>query len=147
MRKRIFVSSSGKWVLLFAGVAIGVIGTRKAAGEITTDGVPAGMVAYISGGACPSGWTPATNIEGRIVIAVADGKDLGVQVGTPLTDREDRNHSHSYSGELPLPPKSISAADGPNLEGAQAQTYTVSGTTNAGPSGLPFVQVTTCVKQ
>ena len=147
MRKRIFVSSTGKWGLLFAGLAIGVIGTRKAAGEVTTEAVPAGMVAHISGGACPTGWIPASNVEGRIVIAVADGKDVGVQVGMPLGDREDRNHSHSYSGELQLPAKAISAADGPNLEGARAQTYTISGTTNAGPSGLPFVQVTTCVKQ
>lgn len=147
MRRRIFVSSSGKWGLLFAGLAIGLIGTRNAAGENTDDGIPAGLVAYISGGTCPAGWTAASNVEGRIVVAVSDGKDVGVQVGTPLSDQEDRNHTHSYTGELELPPKSISAADGANLEGAQAQTYTISGTTNAGPSGLPFVQVTACVKQ
>jgi hypothetical protein len=122
MRRRIFVSSSGKWVLLLAGLGIGLIGTRNAAGNNVDDGVPAGMVAYISGGLCPTGWTPASNVEGRITIAVSDGKDLGVQVGTPLGDQEDRNHTHSYAGELELPAKSISASDGPNQEGAQAQT-------------------------
>jgi hypothetical protein len=76
-----------------------------------------------------------------------DGKDVGVQVGMPLGDQEDRLHAHSYKGDLALPSKSIAAADGANLEGAQSQSYSISGTTNARPSGLPFVQVTTCVKQ
>jgi hypothetical protein len=105
------------------------------------------MVAYISGGACPVGWIPASNVEGRIIIAVSDGKDVGVQVGIPLGDQEDRQHAHGYKGEMVLPSKSIAATNGANLEGAKAQSYSISGTTNAGPSGLPFVQVTTCVKQ
>lgn len=147
MRKRIITSWTGKWVLLFAGLGIGLIGTRNAAGEGTDDGVPGGMVAYVSGGTCPAGWAPASNVEGRIVVAVAEGKDVGVQVGTPLADQEDRTHSHMYKGNLELPSKSIAAADGANLEGARAQTYPISGATNAGPSGLPFVQVTACVKQ
>jgi hypothetical protein len=147
MHKRRFASSSGKWVLLFVGLGIGLIATRKAAGESTDDGVPSGMVAYISGGICPAGWIAASNVEGRLIVAVSDGKDVGVQVGMPLADQEDRMHSHAYKGDLGLAAKSIAAADGPNLEGAKAQTYSLSGTTLAGPSGLPFVQVTTCVKQ
>jgi hypothetical protein len=147
MQRRLFASSTGKWVLLFAGLAVGVIGTRNAAGDATDDGVPSGMVAYVSGSVCPTGWIPASNIEGRIVIAVSDGKNVGVQVGTPLGDQEDRQHAHAYKGDLVLLSKSIAATDGANLEGAQAQSYSIAGTTNAGPSGLPFVQVTTCVKQ
>jgi hypothetical protein len=147
MRRRTFASSSGKWVLLVAGVAIGLSGMRSASGESTDDGVPSGMVAHVTGGVCPPGWVPASNVEGRIVVAVADGKDVGVQVGTPLGDQEDRTHTHTYKGDIELPSKSVSGADGPNLEGAQAQTYSISGTTSAGPSGLPFVQVTACVKQ
>lgn len=142
-----FASSTGKWVLLFLGLGIGLIGMRNAAGDVTDDGVPSGMVAYISGGTCPAGWVAASNVEGRIIIAVSDGKDVGVQVGMPLGDQEDRKHAHAYKGDLVLPAKSIAAADGANNEGAQAQSYSISGTTNAGPSGLPFVQVTTCVKQ
>jgi len=134
-------------VLLFAGLGIGLIATRQASGEITDDGVPSGMVAYISGGACPAGWIAASNVEGRLVVAASDGKDVGVQVGMPLGDQEDRMHSHAYKGDLALAAKSIAAADGPNLEGAKAQTYSLLGTTQTGPSGLPFVQVTTCVKQ
>jgi hypothetical protein len=147
MRKRMLASSTEKWALLFAALGIGLIATRNASGEITDDGVPSGMVAYISGGMCPAGWIAASNVEGRLVVAVSEGKDVGVQVGQPLVDQEDRTHSHSYKGDLALPAKSIAAADGANLEGAQAQTYSIAGTTQTGPSGLPFVQVTACVKQ
>jgi len=137
----------GKWALLFAALGISVVATRNAAGDATDDGVPSGMVAYVSGGTCPAGWIAASNVEGRLVVAVSEGKDVGVQVGMPLGDQEDRAHTHTYKGDLVLPSKSIAAADGPNLEGAQAQTYSISGTTKANPSGLPFVQVTSCVKQ
>jgi hypothetical protein len=147
MRKGFLASSIGSWALLLAVFSIALIGTRKASGESTDDGVPAGMVTYISGGTCPAGWLPASNVEGRIIIAVSDGKDVGMQVGLPLADQEDRAHAHTYTGDLVLPSKSIAAADGPNFEGAQAQSYSIAGTTNSEPSGLPFVQVTTCVKQ
>ena len=147
MRRRFLDSTLGKWALLLAALTTALIATQKASGEPTDDGVPSGMVAYISGGACPVGWTAASNVEGRIIVAVSDGKDVGVQVGMPLGDQEDRQHAHPYKGDLALPSKSIAAADGANFEGAQAQSYSISGTTNAGPSGLPFVQVTTCVKQ
>jgi hypothetical protein len=147
MRRRKFASSTGKWAVLFTCLGIGLIGTRNAAGDATDDGVPSGMVTYISGAACPAGWVAASNVEGRIIIAVAEGKDVGVQVGAPLEDQEDRKHAHPYKGDVVLPSKSIAAADGANLEGAKAQSYSISGTTNAGPSGLAFVQVTTCVKQ
>lgn len=147
MRKRFFGSSRGKWALLWAALGIGLIGTQSAAGDVMDDGVPSGMVAYVSGGVCPVGWIAASNVEGRMVVAVADGKDVGVQVGMPFTDQEDRVHAHGYKGDLVLPAKSIAGADGANVEGAQSQTYSISGTTKADPSGLPFVQVTTCVKQ
>jgi len=147
MRKKRLISSTKTWVPILALLGIGLITTGKAAGEITDDGVPAGMVAHVSGGMCPAGWIPAANVEGRIVVAVADGKDVGVQVGMPLGDQEDREHTHAYKGNIALTAKSIAAADGANQEGAQAQSYMLSGTTNPGPSGLGFVQVTACVKQ
>lgn len=147
MRKKSYTSSVKIGVPILAVLGIGFITTGKAAGESTDDGTPAGMVAYVSGGTCPAGWIPASNVEGRIVVAVADGKDVGVQVGMPLADQEDREHTHAYKGNLALPAKSIAAADGANVEGAQAQPYDLSGNTQSSPSGLAFVQVTACVKQ
>ncbi len=147
MRKRFLDSTIGNGALLLAVLTTALIATQNASGEPTDDGVPSGMVAYISGSTCPVGWAAASNVEGRIIVAVSDGKDVGVQVGMPLSDQEDRQHAHTFIGDLALPAKSIAASNGANLEGAQAQSYSISGTTNAGPSGLPFVQVTTCVKQ
>lgn len=147
MRRRFFASSTAKCVLLFASFGIALFGMRSASGESTDDGVPSGMVAHVTGGVCPAGWAPASNVEGRIVVATAEGKDVGVQVGAPLGDQDDRTHAHAYKGDVVLPSKSIAAADGANVEGAKAQTYSISGTTSAGPSGLPFVQVTACIKQ
>ena len=129
---------AGAWVL-FAGPAQG--------GPADDDGAPPGTIAFFRGGACPAGWTTATDVQGRLVVAIADGRKAGVQVGSPLTDQEDRQHQHAYTGMVTLGSKNIAAADGPNDNGAAAQAYQVTGTTGAAPSGLPFVQVQPCLKQ
>lgn len=146
MRKRRMVGSGlglavlgvGAW-LLFAGRAQG--------GPIDDDGAPPGTIAFVRGGACPAGWTTAPSVQGRLVVAVADGTKAGVQVGVPLADQEDRQHQHTYTGMVTLGSKNIAAADGPNNNGAAAQAYTVTGTTGKAASGLPFVQVQPCLKQ
>jgi hypothetical protein len=120
---------------------------RAQGGPVDDDGVPKGTMAFFTGGACPAGWTTASNVQGRLVVGVTDGAHVGMQVGTPLTDREDRAHHHTYSGPVALTAKNIAAGDGSNQNGAAAQSYTVSGATDDGPSGLPFVQVQPCEKQ
>ena len=110
------------------------------------DGAPSGAIAYFTGGACPAGWTTAANVQGRLVVAVADGSKSGMQVGTPLTDQEDRQHQHTYTGMVTLASKGVSAASGGNNSGAAAQAYTVTGTTGKASSSLPFVQVQPCLK-
>jgi len=148
MHEAISGAKAGRFLLLGLGLGLGLVASRSASGEpVEDDGVPAGMMAHVEGGVCPPGWAPAPNVEGRLVVAVAEGKDVGVQVGEPLTDREDRTHTHDYTGELALPSKSIAAADGSNQSGAKAQTYTIAGTTEPDTSSLPFVQVRACVKQ
>jgi hypothetical protein len=110
------------------------------------DGVPSGTVAFFSGGQCPTGWVLASDVQGRLVVAVSDGTQAGLMVGTPLGDQEDRTHTHTYSATVPMPPKDIAGADGPNNNGAASQTYTVAGTTDAGTTGLPFIQEQPCLK-
>ena len=110
------------------------------------DGAPSGAIAFFTGGVCPAGWTTAANVQGRLVVAVAEGAGAGMQVGTPLTDQEDRQHQHTYTGTVTLGSDSIAGADGSNDNGAAAQTYTVTGTTGVASSSLPFVQVQPCVK-
>jgi hypothetical protein len=134
---------------LVAGIAIGafVLGlSRASGGPAEDDGAPSGMVAFVQGGNCPLGWEPALLVEGRLVVAVDDGANVGVEVGEPLVDREDRAHTHAYSGDLTLASKNIAAANGSNMEGAAAKAYPVAGTTAEETSGLPFVQVKACVK-
>ena len=116
-------------------------------GDPADDGVPWGTMAYFTGGACPAGWVAAENVEGRLVVAVGDGANTGIQVGSPLADREDRKHAHDYAGDVTLGDKAIAGADGSNNQGAEKKAYPIAGTTQPAGSGFGFVQVQACVKQ
>ena len=72
--------------------------------------------------------------------------DVGLEVGTPFADREERLHEHAYSGEVTLVAKNIAASNGGNQNGAAAATYPLAGTTKKVASGLPFLQIAGCVK-
>jgi len=136
--------------LLGLGAGIGLSLSGRAEGGpmgASDDGAPSGAIAFFTGGACPAGWITATAVQGRLVVAVADGGNAGVQVGTPLADQEDRQHQHTYTGTVTLPSKDIAGADGSNDQGAAAQATMVTGTTGMATSSLPFVQVQPCVKQ
>lgn len=129
-------------------LALAVAAVRGSARGDTppNDEVPAGAVAHFGGGACPEGWAPADKVEGRALVGVTDGANVGVSVGKPLGDREDRTHKHSFDANITLSPKGLFALDGGNKDGAAAKTYKVSGATSAKTSGMAFVQVQACVK-
>ncbi|MFT3771866.1 MAG: hypothetical protein QM820_41185 [Minicystis sp.] len=141
------------WVGL-VGAALGVFAwlaaparTRPADQPPGDDGVPSGTVAFFAGDACPPGWQLSAKAQGRLVVGVADGmKKIGLQVGNPLADREDRQHNHDYFGNVTLPGKGIAGADGSGSDGAEATTYTVAGTSDPTASGLPFMQMAACEK-
>jgi hypothetical protein len=132
-------------VLAAAGLlALGGAAHRFDVGD--DDEVPRGMVAYFTTASCPAGWTRADLASGRILVAVTDPVAVGRTVGTPLGPAEDRGHGHAIAATLPLPAKSLAAADGSNNQGASSGDRTVGGTAQAAPSGLPFVQLTACVR-
>ncbi|APR78245.1 Hypothetical protein A7982_03592 [Minicystis rosea] len=144
------------WVGL-VGVALGafawvvsVVGPRpdvpRANGGPTDDGVPSGTVAFFAGGACPSGWQVSEKAQGRLVVGAVDGTTVGQQVGIPLADREDRVHNHDFFGNVSLPGKGVAGASGGGNNGAKAMSYSVAGTSESVPTGLPFVQMQACVK-
>lgn len=108
------------------------------------DGAPAGLVAFFDGDTCPDGWQPAEDVRGRLVIGVPDVASVGISVGAALAPEEDRTHVHTWAAELTLNAKNIAAADGGNDQGAAPGSYAVGGTTDAGTSGLPFVQLLAC---
>jgi hypothetical protein len=128
-------------------LGFGFMQTRRASGEVPPDdGAPSGMVAFVAGGACPPGWVAVYDVEGRVVVGAVYPEDVGLEVGTPLADREERMHEHTYSGEVTLVAKNIAGADGGNQNGAAAGTYPLAGTTTKVASGLPFMQIAGCVK-
>ncbi|HTJ46018.1 MAG TPA: hypothetical protein VL463_28130 [Kofleriaceae bacterium] len=129
------------------GIAL-VVGLLAGAGpvEVANDGVPPGMVSFFATPACPAGWVPAEVASGRLVIAVNDPIAVGHTVGDALAPAEDRTHAHAIGGAISLPGKSISAADGNNDSGGASGSRTIAGTAGAAPSGLPFVQLTACVR-
>ena len=128
-------------------LAMGGRATAEAPGQ---DGVPSGTVAFFSfddtGGNCPAGWLPAAQAQGRLVVGTTEPADVGVLVGTPLTDQEDRTHIHPYQGTVNLPSRNIAGADGGNHNGAQSGDHVVSGNSENSSSGLPFVQLLVCEK-
>lgn len=112
------------------------------------DGIPAGTVAFFNDrAACPAGWNPASETEGRLVVAVTEPTAVGQVVGRPLGDRENRTHTHTVTGTVTLTPRNVAGANGGNTQGARAGEYMVTGTASAAPSGLPFVQVRACVRR
>ncbi len=133
--------------LASAALAVALFGAApKAHGDIVD--APTGTVAFFNLTACPSGWKVADYATGRLVVATTDGAKLRVQFGTPLSNQEDRTHSHTYSTNVSVDYKSISGANSCcNTQAASATSYPVNGTTSAASTGLPFIQLVICEKQ
>lgn len=119
------------------------------AGDADTADVPPGTVAFfgVADSRCPAGWSILQDGSGRLLVGVTAPDSVGQLVGKPLADQEDRTHQHAYSASVDLPYKSISAADGPNRQGAAAKKYDAQGQTDPATSGLPFVQLALCEKR
>jgi len=146
---------ASRWVHLLAGVAVCLslgltLGRRATAETPGQDRVPKGTVAFFSfddtGGNCPAGWVSATQVQGRLVVAVSQPPDVGVMVGTPLSDQEDRTHTHQYDSVVNLPSRNVAGSNGGNNQGASAGDHPLTGTTQGASSGLPFVQLLVCEK-
>lgn len=60
-------------------------------------------------GACPSGWSVLSLLEGRLLLLANTSYQAGEPVGFPLSDGEDRAHSHVVSGSFNVPSKEVSA--------------------------------------
>src|SRR4051812_2546638 len=133
--------------LLLGLAALTLLASPAGAQDPGETDVPPGTVAFFVGSAaCPPGWRSATETQGRLVVAVTTGDTVGKQVGTALQSEEDRTHVHAFTTAVELAYKPLAAANGTNHQGAAAAKYTDSGTTQPSASGLPFVQLLTCVK-
>ncbi len=146
--------TAGSWkrgIRVLAVLGLGALPGRLATAETPgDDGVPSGTVAFFSfdgsGGNCPAGWVPAAQVQGRMVVGTTEAADVGVLVGAPLADQEDRAHVHAYQGTVQLPSRNVAGANGGNNQGAQSGDHALMGTSDASTSGLPFVQLLVCEK-
>jgi len=118
-------------------------------GGTLDDGVPVGTVAFFGGRtACPIGWVPAPETEGRLVVGVTEPGAVGQVVGQALGDREDRTHTHAtLAGTVFLPVRNVAGANGGNTQGARSGMHATTGSAGPAPSGLPFVQVRACARR
>ncbi len=89
--------------------------------------VPSGTVAFFDLANCPTGWSELTEARGRTIVGlVGSAGTLKGQVGTALTDREDRTHSHSV-------PAATTGSDG-----AHNHRWYDNGTFSSSGSALPL---------
>ncbi len=134
-------------VALAVGASLGMLRTRNASSEpMVADGAPFGMVTFVGGGVCPPGWVRASDLEGRAIVGTVTKEDVGVEVGTAFTDREERVHQHQYTGSVTLAPKPVGVPLGVNTIVAAAGTYSIEGMTEKNDAGLPFFQMEGCLK-
>src|SRR5690606_2812876 len=64
----------------------------------TGEFVPAGTIAFFATAGCPAGWTEYGAANGRYVVVAPSGGSVGDTVGTtPMTDLEDRTHTHTIA--------------------------------------------------
>eukprot|EP00211_Chloroparvula_japonica_P005629 CAMPEP_0119137128 /NCGR_PEP_ID=MMETSP1310-20130426/22968_1 /TAXON_ID=464262 /ORGANISM="Genus nov. species nov., Strain RCC2339" /LENGTH=369 /DNA_ID=CAMNT_0007128187 /DNA_START=81 /DNA_END=1190 /DNA_ORIENTATION=+ len=107
-------------------------------------GIPQGMTTFFSSAECPTGWSELPYAQGRLIVSTTDGTAQNITVGTPLSNLEDREHSHSIATTINLETKSISAIGCCNPTGACHGDYDVTGLTTTEASSIPFVQFTLC---
>ncbi len=108
--------------------------------------IPSGLVAFFTSNTCPSGWSAASAVAGRLIVGAADDWSVGTTVGTALADKEDRGHTHGILVSVQPPAKSIAGANGGNGQAAESTKADGTGTSGNSPSGMPFLQWRACQK-
>lgn len=106
---------------------------------VLTPGVAsAGMVAFFDriDGACPEGWKPAVNVQGRLIRGTVDGNRVGNVKGTPMKYKSPPEHSHALDIALRPVSQNVAAVEEfwP-LE--QIKTVASAGWYSAGGGSLP----------
>lgn len=119
-------------------------------GHNDTNPVAYGTIGYFDPdvGGCPDNWSTMTDANGRILIpGYAQGGSMQNNASS-LRSGEDRQHSHSFSIDFPVTDVSYAGAGGCCDSGpASHEDLTVATTTDSTSTGLPYVQLLTCVNQ
>lgn len=133
--------AGGFWLTSVLGVPV----------ALAVDNTPQNMISFFMQVGCPAGWSVATEAQGRLLLGVASGDstEIGKTVGDPLTDQEDREHSHDYETTVHFSKKDIEGDNSCcNTQGAGDGDKNVPksqpGTTASASSNTPLIQLTVC---
>ncbi len=143
--------------LVLAGVLFASVSTIRGADGAKAAGTPAAsvpksaalpprMVSFFVGRQqCPDGWELETAAQGRMIVGVTKGGDVGVTVGTPMVPRTPPSHAHDFQISIKLTPKQIAAANGgSNRDGAAVGSYSNAGTIGPSTGDVPYYEFLVC---
>lgn len=111
---------------------------------------PAGMLFFFDEVACPDGWSPFRDLNGRVLTGAAPSDAVG-NFGSllALSDGEDRRHAHPIEGLAQLTEYTLGINAGCancNFGWVRGGNYRYRGETEESSSGLPYLQLQACSK-
>lgn len=99
-------------------------------------------------GGCPSNWNPMVDASGRILVPGYEQGGSISNAAPALAPGEDRVHQHNFSISFPTNEVSYAGIDGCCNSGpAQQEDLTLASVAEPVSTGLPYVQLLTCVNQ
>lgn len=119
-------------------------------GHNDTNPVAYGTIGYFDPdvGGCPSNWNPMTDSNGRILVPGYEQGGTMQNNAVSLSSGEDREHNHNFSISFPVTDVSYAGAEGCCDSGPAAhEDLIVATTADSSSTGLPYVQLLTCVNQ
>lgn len=123
-------------------------GNGQGAGPSVPDGdaFPAGAVSFFYRLACPFEWSEYADGAGRVIVGANEGLPSGTLMGKPLSNGENRTHTHTLSADVMLASAQISAPEMGNNVLTAPMTYSFAGTTDAIAADVPYRQLLVCKK-
>lgn len=114
---------------------------------IPGDSLPRDTVTFFTGTSCPMGWAPFTEGAGRVIVSAETASIPAPVRGAPLSDSEDRTHTHMISSTFALGDVSyVGASGGGNNGVASSAAAAIMARTEPASAGLPYVQLLVCRK-
>jgi hypothetical protein len=115
--------------------------------QTASDPYPQTTIAFFKATACPSGWEPYADGNGRFVVPVSVSSGVGEPVLKALSNGQDPMHTHDFSSAIQVKRvRYTGKSGGGNTNLASAGKKEFSGTTEAASLNIPYVQLLVCIK-